>query len=205
MAVCVHSLVSQRWSCSCVQFAQKKKQKDTITPSTSFALTLLSDFHLLYCNSTEGELRCRRQAKSYKKVPNSFHSGGHDNIYHYHREICKCHQSLLIMSSDFQKIRLIFSKWQTISYSLISKNKTKPNIPGFWDNSQPFSLKNQKKQKTFSQENCTNSSNTENIYRALFFLKKQKTKRASTVVRAMHQVQLWHSSKCQGLRFHQVL
>lgn len=41
-----------------------------------------------------------------------------------------------------------------------------------------------------------------------FFLKKQnkqKTKRASTVVTAMHQVQLWHSSKCQGLRFHQVL
>lgn len=62
-----------------------------------------------------------------------------------------------------------------------------------------------KKKKKFSQENCTNSSNTENIYRALFFLKKQKTKRASTVVRAMHQVQLWHSSKCQGLRFHQVL
>lgn len=90
-----------------------------------------------------------------------------------------------------------------IQFDLKEQNQTEHSR--FLGQQLAFFFKKTKKKQTFSQENCTNSSNTENIYRALFFLKKQKTKRASTVVRAMHQVQLWHSSKCQGLRFHQVL
>lgn len=51
-----------------------------------------------------------------------------------------------------------------IQFDLKKQNQTEHSR--FWGQQSAFFLK---KKKKLSQENCTNSSNTENIYKALFF------------------------------------